>query len=66
MTLDGRIAEAESALHDLNIGKRVAKVSRNGKSIEFTQANRSDLERYINQMKSEKAGARRRPMGVFL
>ena len=66
MTLQERIAEAEQALHQLQIGKAVAKISRGGKTLEFTQANVSQLQTYLNQMKAEQAGQRRRPMGVYL
>ncbi len=66
MTLQERIAEAEQALHQLQIGKAVAKISRGGKTVEFTQANVSQLQTYLNQMKAEQAGSRRRPMRVCL
>lgn len=66
MTLQQRIEEAENALHELSLGKRVVKISRNGKSLEFNQANVSDLRRYITEMKNQLGGTRRRPMGVSL
>ena len=65
MTLDEKIAEAETALHQLSIGKRVAKITRDGKSVDFTPANRADLERYLGGLKREKTPHRRRPMRVF-
>lgn len=66
MTLVEKINESEDALHQLNIGKRVAKITRDGKSVEFTPANRSELERYINILKSQLLGIRRKPLGVRL
>lgn len=66
MTLQERIAEAEQALHQLQIGKAVAKISRGGKTVEYTQANVPQLQTYLNQMKAEQAGSRRRPMRVYL
>lgn len=65
MTIDERIAEAETALHQLSIGKRVAKITRDGKAVEFTPANRADLERYLGGLKRDKTSRRRRPMRVF-
>ncbi|PWG61764.1 gpW family head-tail joining protein [Spiribacter halobius] len=54
-TLEKRLAEAESALHDLNIGKQVVQVSREGRSTQF--ANSPDqirrLEAYIAELKSQ-------------
>lgn len=64
MTLTAMIAEAETALHQLSIGKRVGKVTRDGKSVEYTPANRSDLERYLNGLRAQLTGTRRRPMRV--
>jgi hypothetical protein len=64
-TVDDRISEAKSALHELVLGRRTATISRNGKSVTYTQTNRVDLERYIAQLKLSKSGARRRPMRPY-
>tara|TARA_R110001606_G_scaffold71219_1_gene162909 strand:- start:6120 stop:6320 length:201 start_codon:yes stop_codon:yes gene_type:complete len=66
MTLDEKIAEAEDVLHELSLGRRVTKVGRNGKNIEYTAANRVDLELYIARLKSQKNTSSRRPMGIRL
>lgn len=65
-TVDERISEAEDALHELVLGRRTATISRNGKSVTYTQTNRVDLERYIAQLKLSKSGARRGPMRPYL
>lgn len=66
MTLDQKIEEAEDALHELSLGKRVVSISRNGKSLSFSQTNRVDLELYIARLKQQKPNARRSPMGISL
>jgi hypothetical protein len=66
MTLDEKISEAEDALHELSLGRRVVKVSRNGKAMEYSAANRVDLELYIVRLKNEKNTSSRRPMGIRL
>ena len=63
--VDSRLSEARAALHDLYLGKRVVKVQKDGRAVEYTPANRSDLERYIAQLETElNGGAKRRPIGV--
>lgn len=66
MTLQERINEAESALHELSLGKRVVKITRDGRSLELGQTNATDLRRYITELKNQLGGSRRRPMGVSL
>ncbi len=66
MTLQERITEAENALHELSLGKRVVKITRNGKSLEFGQTDSVSLRRYITELKNQLGGSRRRPMGVSL
>lgn len=50
--LQSRLAEAESALHDLQIGKRVVEVWRDGRRVTFTSAQDSigNLESYITEL----------------
>lgn len=66
MTLDEKISEAEDALHELSLGRRVVSLSRNGKAMTYTATNRVDLELYIARLKSEKNTYSRRPMGIRL
>jgi sulfur carrier protein ThiS len=66
MTLDEKIAEAEDALHELNLGRRTVKVSRNGKAVEYTATTRVNLELYIANLKGQKNTSSRRPMGIRL
>lgn len=46
-----RLAEAEMAVHNLAIGKGAQSVAYEGKSVSYTQANRSDLMLYIGGLK---------------
>lgn len=66
MTLDEKLTEAEDALHELSLGKRVVSISRNGKTLTFSATNRIDLEMYIARLKQQKGTSRRGPMGIRL
>jgi len=63
-TLKARLADAEAALHELEMGVRAVKVSFGpGKSVEYTAASVSSLRAYVNRLRDEIArasGARRR------
>lgn len=52
----GRLSEAQTALHELMTGRRVVKVMVDGQSTEFTAANRADLEAYIARLQAAVAG----------
>jgi hypothetical protein len=54
-TLRTRLSEAESSLHALLTGTRVVKVTRDGRSLEYTSGSRSieALKTYIAQLKAE-------------
>lgn len=61
-----RLAEAEMALHKLLTGSKEQSVQFGaGKSVAYTQANISELRRYINELKDEIAVAegRGKPRG---
>lgn len=47
------LAEAEQTLHELNLGKSVVAGSKNGRSFQFSAANRQDLVNYINELKDK-------------
>lgn len=68
MVADTRLQEARQALHLLITGQSTVSIQRDGKRVEFSPANRGDLERYINQLEIE-AGAgtsrRRGPASVI-
>lgn len=51
--LQARLAEAESALHELMIGGRGVSISSGGKSVAFTAADTGRLQTYINQLKRQ-------------
>lgn len=55
-TIAQRLAEARLALHALVLGQRVVKVMVDGQSVEFTPANRADLEAYIANLEAALAG----------
>ena len=58
LTLEERLAEAETAYHDLQIGKAVVEVrDSSGESIRYTMANASRLRHYIATLKNEIAAA---------
>ena len=69
-----RITEAETALHALATGARVADVWRDGRRVTYTAASMQDLRDYISLLKSDLASAqtaegmtvtrRRRPIGL--
>lgn len=62
------LAEAEIALHKLLTGSKELSVSFGaGKSVAYTQANISELRRYINELKEEIAVAegRAQPRGAI-
>ncbi|MCW2242795.1 phage head-tail joining protein [Azospirillum canadense] len=65
-TLQARLAEAETALHRLNIGETEVKVSYDGKTVEYAVSlDAPKLERYIATLRAEidrLSGKPRRPL----
>lgn len=47
------LEEARTALHELMTGKRVATITKNGRSVSFTSATLSDLKKYISELEAE-------------
>jgi hypothetical protein len=61
-----QLEEAQQALHALMTGRRVVKIQKDGRSVEYTATSKQDLEHYINQLESQAdIGKRRRPAGVY-
>lgn len=63
-----QLNEARNALHRLIIGESMVSLQRDGKRVEFAQANRGDLERYIAQLEGQLGLGRphrRGPAGVI-
>ncbi len=63
--LQANLADAQSALHQLNTGQQVVEFDRNGTKVKYTPASVPALERYISKLQSDIAnftggGARRR------
>ncbi|CAO3453896.1 hypothetical protein [Azospirillum argentinense] len=64
-TLQARLAEAEDALHRLNIGDRETRITYDGKTTEYADAPK--LERYIAELRARidrLSGKPRRPLYV--
>jgi hypothetical protein len=59
-TIDVRLAEATLALHQLQIGTKIVRISYDGVITEFQAADTAKLEAYIAKLEAEKAGRRRR------
>lgn len=56
-TLQERLAQAEAALHSLNIGTAVVEVrDATGESVRYTSANSARLRAYIADLKAQIAG----------
>lgn len=56
MTIDEKIAEAETALHKLMMGSVREEVQYDGKRVRFTKADIPKLKGYVAELKAEKAG----------
>ncbi len=52
-TLQTRLAEAETAAHDLALGKKVVELRRGDRMIRYTAANAGSLSSYIDTLKVE-------------
>ncbi|MGF6692664.1 gpW family head-tail joining protein [Metapseudomonas resinovorans] len=63
MVADTRLQEARQALHLLITGQSTVSIQRDGKRVEFAQANRGDLEKYINLLEVEAGAANPRRRG---
>ncbi len=63
-TLKSRLAEAEEAYHQLMIGAREVSVNvGNFGSVTYNQANRTNLETYIANLKTQTAAAEGKTSG---
>jgi len=52
-TLEAWIAEAEIALHNLNMGKRVVSINHDNFSAEYAQSDSKVLQTYIASLKAQ-------------
>lgn len=65
--LTKRLAEAESALHDLNVGVSArVYVDQSGERVEYTPANAGRLAAYIADLKRQLGATPLGPMGFWL
>ena len=65
-TIPDRLAEAESAYHDLMTGKAVVEVTdQNGEKVTFHRASASKLAQYIQSLKMQMKSGNRGPMRVY-
>ena len=51
--IQARLTDAETALHNLVLGKGRVTVSYDGESVTFTQANIAELRKYIAELKAQ-------------
>lgn len=59
-SIDVRLAQATLALHQLQLGEEIVRVTYDGVVTEFTPANIDKLSAYIAKLEAEKAGRTRR------
>lgn len=69
-TLQTRLSEAETALHDLTIGRREVSVSwSDGQQVSYSKADIPELRRYIQDLKAQIAAltgkGRRKPISLW-
>lgn len=60
MASQSDLDSARAALHDLMTGKRVARVQKDGRLVEFTAASVSDLKQYISDLEVQLGNTQRR------
>lgn len=56
MATQQQLTEALEARHNLAIGKGIASVTRDGRTLQFTATNVADLDNYIAQLRRDLAG----------
>ena len=63
MTIQRQLAEAKAAYHKLMTGQSVVRIQRDGKTVEFRAADRSELRAYITELENQlnPGVVRRRP-----
>lgn len=68
MSTKTQLAEAREAYHQLLTGQAVVRIQREGRSVEYREANKSDLRAYISDLERElgTGARRRRPAGFSL
>lgn len=60
MSVETKLTEAREAYHALLTGQRVVRIQRDGKIVEFSEANKRDLAAYISSLETQAGGAGRR------
>ncbi|MCD1245838.1 gpW family protein [Vibrio cholerae] len=66
-TLKEKLAEAENAFHQIQMGKMAVSIQKGDRRIEFNRANVHELRAYIDDLKGQLGISntrRRRPAGV--
>ena len=66
MSIQSQLTEAKAAYHKLMTGQSVVRIQRDGKTVEFRAANRSELRAYITELEAQLSPGvnRRRPARV--
>ncbi|WP_028301557.1 phage head-tail joining protein [Oceanospirillum beijerinckii] len=66
MATQAQLDEAKAALHKVTTGKGVASIQKDGRKVEYTPVNVSELRSYIRELESVLASSqRRRAFRVF-
>lgn len=62
------LSDAHRALHELMLGRAAVSVTKDGRQVQYSQANINELRRYIDEMELSLGmkPRRRGPAGVFL
>lgn len=65
MATQQQLDEARAALHQLQIGKQVVRIQKEGRQVEYTPTKISALREYVKELEiALGVGAQRRPIGV--
>lgn len=62
-SLKAQLTEAKQAYHNLVLGKAIVSFSKNGRATTFTQANKSELKAYIDELETAINGTSTRRKG---
>lgn len=61
MTLIEKLTEAKAAYHQLMTGKKVVRLQKDGRMVDYGRANVHELRNYISDLEGQLGLSRRRP-----
>ena len=64
LTPSQRLAQAEAALHDIQLGKHAEEIEHEGRRVRYTRTTIDQLEGYIATLRDEIAGYKPRAGGL--